>query len=128
MRKEAALLNEIRRLWPVSGGHPSPALSRIVIGALINYPRSSKLWTIRGDLYQLEYIENLKHQKLSGDRKAKPMIEIINCYIKAFLFDSKAAEPLEELGFLYYSLSDDIDAAEFAFRQALALKNFTRAH
>jgi len=54
--------------------------------------------------------------------------EIFDCFTKAICMDPKLAEPFEELGFMYYSLIDDLDAAEAAFRRALQLKGYSRAH
>lgn len=93
-------------------------------------PKSAKLWTARGKLVQLRYIEALISKENQPDKimLERMRTEIFDCFMKAICLDSARAEPFEELGFMYYSLIDDLDAAEIAFRRALKLSGFSRAH
>lgn len=102
---------ELLRGLLASGAEARQNAVAISAEATAAYPHSAELWCLRGDALQM-----------ATDLTMSPFPEeALACYERALDIDPASIEALESKGFFLDVAYDDFQAAERAFRQALAL-------
>jgi tetratricopeptide (TPR) repeat protein len=105
----------IERLQKMASRGVTGEVMKAVEAALEKNPSSPELWCFRGDLIQMcedeEYFD--EHYEQS---------DALSSYRKAASLDPKCAEAFESSGMYLDTFEDDLDGAEQAFRQALAIE------
>ena len=109
---EENFISRIVEQWPQNGQSPTPELLKDANEGITEYPSSSILHYLRGDLYQLEHGP--------GSDSFNPNV-VLEFYRRASLLDEENPEPLIEMGYLYDVYFDAFEEAERAFRKAIAL-------
>jgi len=94
-----------------------PSLMDTVEQAVRDFPNSSELWCLRGDMIQL-----------SADDCPHELKDALASYTRALEADSKCAEAYESIGYYYDTFTDDLEAAETAFRKAVELNAGLDSH
>lgn len=105
---ESDYIQKIRQLWPVEETKAAETL-RLVEEAIVAFPRSPKLFCMKGDLVQL------------SDGKDYTLSDAVGCYERAASIDPSCAEAFESLGFFHDVVTNSLKKAESAFRTAIAL-------
>lgn len=108
---EEEYVDAIATDWPYGiGGEASPELQALADEAVAAYPRSAKLWCMRGDLIQL------------GSEESKyELLDALESYHRAVAVDPGFAEAYQEIGYYHDVYTEDFPAAEQAFRKAVEL-------
>jgi tetratricopeptide (TPR) repeat protein len=105
---EDEYLARIRHLW--AGPDPDVAQALAVARqAVSTHPRSARLLCALGDLLQL-----------AGDG-SDPLDVVLECYERAAAADPTSSEAFTSMGYYHDVVTQDLDAAEVAFRKALTL-------
>jgi len=107
---EEEYIRELRERTTVGNG-ASLEIVALADEAVRDFPRSAKLWCLRGDLIQLGP-ENTPHS----------LDDALACFQRAIEIDPGFAEAWEELGHFYHVVLDDETGAQPYFREAERLK------
>ena len=89
---------------------PGPDALRMVEEGLRSFPRSARLWILRGDLIQL-----------SDDDRSYCLDDVPASYQKALECDPENGEAYESIGYFLDAVMDEPAKAEPYFRKAIAL-------
>jgi Tfp pilus assembly protein PilF len=89
---------------------PGPEALRMVEEGLESFPKSVRLWILRGDLIQL-----------SSDEASYCLEDAMTSYQKASECDPENGEPYESIGYFLDAVMDEPAKAEPYFRKAIAL-------
>ncbi|SMF70009.1 Tetratricopeptide repeat-containing protein [Alteromonadaceae bacterium Bs31] len=112
--KEEEYISEIKKRWPKhhESVEPTRETMDITLEALDKYPKSEKLWIIRGDLLQLvDYDDGLE------------INESEKCYRKAIAINPRSTEAYNELAhFLDVVMANPRKAKQY-FEKVRLLKN-----
>lgn len=95
----------IRARWPAPGRDTAGAALALVIEAIARHPADAQLWCMRGDLLQ----------------RASSEPDALRAYETAASLAPELREAWESIGYYHYVHTDDLEAAESAFRRATAL-------
>jgi tetratricopeptide (TPR) repeat protein len=101
---------ELRTSWPRKGD-ASIAVIALVDEAVRAFPRSARLWVMRGDLIQLGS-ESCPH----------PLEEALRSFQCAVELDPQFAKAWDELGHYYDAVLDDEKTAQEYFEKAKRLR------
>ena len=107
---EEDYISELRAGWPL-GGDASLAVVALADEAVRAFPRSARLWVLRGDLIQLGS-ESCPH----------PLEEALCSFQRAVELDPRFAEAWDELGHYYDAVLDDEKKAQEHFEIAKRLR------
>ena len=103
-------ISELRVSWPKEGD-ASVAVVALVDEAVRVFPRSARLWVMRGDIIQLGS-ESCPH----------PLEEALRSFQRAVEIDPQFAEAWDELGHYYDAVLDDEKTAQEYFEKAKRLR------
>jgi tetratricopeptide (TPR) repeat protein len=104
-------IEELQKRWPRRG---DAALEVIALAdeATRAFPRSPKLWCMRGDLIQL------------GPGNSPSLDDALASYKRAVEIDPQFVEAWEEIGNFYHNVLDEEDKAKPYFHEAERLKGY----
>ena len=112
---EQEYINRLKSMWPQDSDASleSVALADKAVSA---FPRSTRLWCMRGDLIQL------------GPKECPhPLDEALTSYRRAVELDPQCAGAWESIGHYHDAVLDDESAAEPFFAEAKRLRERQRA-
>ena len=112
---EQEYIDRLKSMWP-HDCDASLELLALADKAVSAFPRSTRLWCMRGDLIQLGPKEN-----------PHPLDEALACYRRAAQLDRHCAEAWDEIGHYHDAVLDDESAARPFFTKAQRLREQQRA-
>ena len=104
------MIDVLRSHGPAAGEDASLEALHLADEAVERFPRSAKLWCMRGDLIQLGSGES--HHELE---------DALRSYQRAAEADPDYAAAWESLGYYYDVITNELEAAERMFRRAVHL-------
>ena len=107
---EEEYITQLRERTSTGGGASLDVIS-LADKAVEAFPRSARLWCLRGDLIQLGPEDN-----------PHTLDDALTSFRKAIEIDPGFAEAWEEIGHFYHAVLDDEPGAEPYFREAARLK------
>ena len=113
---ESEYITAIREAISDNGEIPQ-LLMNTVEQALRKFPSSAELWCLRGDMIQL-----------SADECPYDLKDALASYTRAAQSDPECFEAYESIGYYHDTFTDDLGAAETAFRQAISLGSGLQSH
>jgi tetratricopeptide (TPR) repeat protein len=105
-------IEELKKRWPRTDEKPTMEAITLADEATRAFPRSPKLWCMRGDLIQL------------GPENAPSLDDALASYKRAVEIDPQFIEAWEEIGNFYDNVLDEEDKAKPYFREAERLKGY----
>ena len=108
---EIDYIEKLKSSYPAEGEDAPNETLALADEAVSAFPRSAKLWCIRGDLILLG----------SGE-PSHELVDALTSYEQAIAVDPKCVEAYEEIGHFYDLVMDDEERAKPFFEQAALLK------
>jgi hypothetical protein len=106
----------IREAWPREG-EAGPELLHLAEEAVSKCRASPELWVMRGNLIQL-----------SEQDSPYKLRDALLSYERALLVDSRCAEALQEIGYYFDVIDEDLPRVEAAFRRAIDCGGGEQSH
>ncbi len=109
---ETAYIEKLKASYPTEGEETSNQALALADEAVRAFPKSAKLWCIRGVLIQL-----------GAGEPTYEVADALASYEQAIVVDPKFVEAYEEVGHFYDLVMNDEERAKPFFRQAALLKS-----